>query len=228
MQVRELARAPAVAPFRREHHEIERVRALDLEPARAAIAGLVGRIERLRHHAFVSRARALRRRTPALRRVERVIEPRNRQRRGHDVRQRSKRSRAGRSARLLAVAPQAIEEERAHRQLAAHALDVELAAEAAHRDLEGCGRPPASNAIASPSRISSRRRQAAHCLDDLRHRGGHLVRGCACRCARVARACAPGCARHPSSIRTRRRRQLLAALRRRRPPSAPASARSAT
>ena len=54
VQVRELAGAPAVAPFRREHDEIERVRALDLEPARAAIAGFVGRIERLRHHAFVA------------------------------------------------------------------------------------------------------------------------------------------------------------------------------
>ena len=54
MQVRQLARTPAVTPFGREHHEIERVRALDLEPARAAAAGLVRRIERLCHHAFVS------------------------------------------------------------------------------------------------------------------------------------------------------------------------------
>ena len=45
--------APTVAPFGREHDEIERVCALDLEPARAAIARLVGRVERLRHQAFM-------------------------------------------------------------------------------------------------------------------------------------------------------------------------------
>jgi len=55
VQVRELAGAPPVAPFRCEHDEIQRVHALDLEPARAAIAGFVGRIERLRHQSFVAR-----------------------------------------------------------------------------------------------------------------------------------------------------------------------------
>ena len=54
MQIRQFSLATAVTPFRREHHEIERVRALDLEPARAAIARFVGRIQRLRHQAFVS------------------------------------------------------------------------------------------------------------------------------------------------------------------------------
>ena len=54
VQVREPAVAPAVAPFGGEDDEIERVRALDLEPARAAVARFVGRIERLRHHAFVA------------------------------------------------------------------------------------------------------------------------------------------------------------------------------
>ena len=54
MQVRQLAGATAVAPFGCEHHQVERVSALDLEPAGAAIAGFVGRVERLRHHAFVA------------------------------------------------------------------------------------------------------------------------------------------------------------------------------
>src|SRR5205823_9422586 len=48
MQVGELAGAPAMAPLRRQHHQIEGVRTLDLEPARAPIAGLVGGSERLR------------------------------------------------------------------------------------------------------------------------------------------------------------------------------------
>ena len=48
------AGAAAVAPFGGEDDEIERVRALDLEPAAAAPARVVGRVERLHHHAFVA------------------------------------------------------------------------------------------------------------------------------------------------------------------------------
>ena len=54
VQVRQPAVAPAVAPFGREHDQVERVRALDLEPAGAAAARFVRRVERLRHHAFVA------------------------------------------------------------------------------------------------------------------------------------------------------------------------------
>ena len=54
MQVRQLAGATAVAPFGCQHHQIESVGALDLEPAGAAIAGLVGGVERLRHYALVA------------------------------------------------------------------------------------------------------------------------------------------------------------------------------
>ena len=44
---------------------------------------------------------------------------------------------AGRAVgQALALQPQAVEEEGAQRQLGARALDVQLAAEAAHRDLE--------------------------------------------------------------------------------------------
>ena len=53
VEVREPALAPAVAPLRREHDEVERVRDLDLEPAGAAPARLVRRVERLDHHALV-------------------------------------------------------------------------------------------------------------------------------------------------------------------------------
>src|SRR5579862_4009510 len=54
MEVRELAAAAAAAPFSRQHHEVERMSPLDLEPARAAIAGFVGTFERLGHEAFVT------------------------------------------------------------------------------------------------------------------------------------------------------------------------------
>jgi hypothetical protein len=47
MQIRQLAAAPAAAPLGGQHPEIERMRALDLEPARTAIAGLVRSSERL-------------------------------------------------------------------------------------------------------------------------------------------------------------------------------------
>ena len=127
---------PAVAPFGGEHDEVERVRALDLEPARAAPAGLVGRVERLHHHAFV----AARERVG----VEGLgggdvggDEARDHERRRQRAR-RARRSARARAARA-ASAPsrvQAIEEVDRERQLGAHALDVELAAEAAHRHLE--------------------------------------------------------------------------------------------
>src|SRR5690606_9686571 len=54
MQVRQFAGAPSMPPLRTEHDEIERVGTLDLEPARAAIARLVWRIERLRHQTLVA------------------------------------------------------------------------------------------------------------------------------------------------------------------------------
>src|SRR5688572_31998888 len=46
--------APSVAPFRGEHDQVEGVRSLDLEPARAAAAGSVRRIDRFGHNALVS------------------------------------------------------------------------------------------------------------------------------------------------------------------------------
>src|SRR5205814_7051543 len=60
VQVREIAAAAAVSPLGGQHDEVEGVRALDLQPARAAVARLVGRIERLGHEALVAgRERAL-------------------------------------------------------------------------------------------------------------------------------------------------------------------------
>src|ERR1700679_4301779 len=53
MQIRELAGAAAMAPLCGEDDEIQSVSAFDLEPARAAISGLVGGIQRFRHETFV-------------------------------------------------------------------------------------------------------------------------------------------------------------------------------
>jgi hypothetical protein len=42
VNVAEPAGAPPVAPLRGQHHEVERVRGLDLEPAETAPPGLIG------------------------------------------------------------------------------------------------------------------------------------------------------------------------------------------
>jgi hypothetical protein len=71
---------------------------------------------------------------------------------------------------------QTVEEERPDRQLATQPLDVELAAEAPHRDLErmrSAGRGERDR-FAVENHLA--RRQAVHGLDDLRHRRGHFVR----------------------------------------------------
>src|SRR6185503_12634658 len=54
MQVREPALAPSAAPLHRDHHQVKRVRALDLEPARAAPSRFVRRLERLGHQPLVA------------------------------------------------------------------------------------------------------------------------------------------------------------------------------
>src|SRR5207247_8677115 len=54
VDVREPAAAAAMAPFGSEHHEVERLGRLDLEPRRAARAGVVARIQRLGHEPLVA------------------------------------------------------------------------------------------------------------------------------------------------------------------------------
>ena len=54
VEVAEPAAAAAVAPLGGEHDEVERVHRLDLQPAGAAAAGGVGRVERLHDHALVA------------------------------------------------------------------------------------------------------------------------------------------------------------------------------
>ena len=54
VQVAEPADAPTVAPLGGQHDQIERVHRLDLAPPGASAAGLVRRLDRLHHHAFVA------------------------------------------------------------------------------------------------------------------------------------------------------------------------------
>jgi hypothetical protein len=54
VQVGQPAAAPSVPPFDGEHHQVQGVPRLDLDPAGAPAARRVGRIQRLDHHAFVS------------------------------------------------------------------------------------------------------------------------------------------------------------------------------
>ena len=75
----------------------------------------------------------------------------------------------------LAPQRQRIKEQAAQRQLHAHRLDVELAPEAAHRDLERLRPPvrPERDRLAVDDQL--RRWQRSDDLDHLRHRAGHLV-----------------------------------------------------
>ncbi len=54
MEVGQLSLPTSVPPLRCENDKVERVRDLDLEPTRAAPAGLVGSGERLDHDPFVA------------------------------------------------------------------------------------------------------------------------------------------------------------------------------
>ena len=163
VQVRQPALAPAVAPLGGEHDEVERVRALDLEPARAAAAGLVGRVERLRHHALVA----------ARERVgveglgggdvggdEARDHERRRQRRGE--RGEALAAPAGRAATSPSRCRQSKKNDR-ERQLGAQSRDVELAAEAAHRHLERRGAPSARerDRLAVEDQLARRQRRSA-------------------------------------------------------------------
>ena len=61
VDVGEPALAAAAAPLDGEHDEVEGVPRLDLDPARAAAAGVVGRVQRLHHDALVTGRRPPRR-----------------------------------------------------------------------------------------------------------------------------------------------------------------------
>ena len=122
----------------------------------------------------------------------------------------------------LAVAQQAIEEEHRKRQLAAQRLDVELAAEAPHGDLERVR--PAVGAQRNRLAVENQRgRNILQCGDNFRHARGDVVEIAREYAHLVRRTCAPGCARRRASIRGARCRARRAPRRRPRR-AAPASA----
>ena len=124
-----------MAPFGREHREIERLRRLHLEPPLPAVPGLVRRVAGLGHDPFVS--------TPQggvekpLRRVARSSHgSRNHDPTGEDLGQRLKPPLLRLVEQRVPVQIEDVEEEWGERQLLPESVDVELAAETPHRGLE--------------------------------------------------------------------------------------------
>ena len=135
MEVRELPLPAPVPPLGGEDDEVERVRGLHLQPAGAAPARLVRRIERLHHHALVAACERL---VEKRLRDDRIVGlyPRNDQLLRETRRERDE-PLAGRSVdEVGAVDVEAVEEEGAERSLVGRRR---LRAEAAHRDLERLG-----------------------------------------------------------------------------------------
>ena len=173
-----LPRAPPGAPLDGEHDQIEGVHRLDLEPARAAPAGLVRRGQRLGHHPFVAGGQRARRETAAPRRRSTVIRRSTRCCGRHDARRARRRRSAGRRVEQVdAVEVQHVEEE--HRQRLCGACRRPrrpTAAEPRRGDLEAVRAAPSGrSAIASPSAIRSRHRQRQRRLDDLGQPVGDVV-----------------------------------------------------
>jgi hypothetical protein len=77
--------------------------------------------------------------------------------------------------RVLATLVQQVEEHRHDRELGAQRLDVEPAAEPPHRDLERMGAAVGGERDRLAVEHEAPCGQCAHELDDLRHRGRHLV-----------------------------------------------------
>ena len=198
VQVRQPSAPPAMAPLRGEHHEIERVAALDLEPRRTARAGRVGSGQRLHHHAFVAaRERVV---------VEGMRAPLSRATTSRGITSAggstsastSKRRAAGLAEEVLLPATQAVEEEHRQRHAFAHRLDVEHAPEAAHRLLERIRRAIGLERDGLAVEDQRGLRQRANALHDLRRGGGHVVAGARVDAHDVA--CRWTCTRAPSSF----------------------------
>src|SRR6266513_161977 len=150
------------------------MRALHLEPARAAPARFVERIERLRHDALV----AAREGVGIERRRPRLVG-------GHYARDEvflQNRSLKGLTPidaclvdERLALAQPAVEEKHRQRQLAAHFPHVQLAAEAPHRHLEGMGLAVRAQGDRLAVEDQRAHREPAHRRNDLGNRGSDVV-----------------------------------------------------
>src|SRR5262249_11134021 len=135
VQIAEPAGATAMAPFGREHYQIERYRGFNLEPRAAARASLIGRVERFGHDSLMPRLE---------RRLQEGLgfgffsddAARHQQALGHHACE----SRDALGPRSVEngdpVDIEAVEEERVDRNTFPEALDFELSAKAAHRHLK--------------------------------------------------------------------------------------------
>ena len=143
-------------PLGGEHHEVERVRGLHLEPLRAAAAGFVGRARRLRHDPLVPERKRFGQEALRRARVARH-ELRHAAFVGYERRERL----APRFERPIdevhAVGVKHVEEKCRKRQLAAELFRVVLPSKAPHRHLKRLGPAVArSHRKISPSSTSER------------------------------------------------------------------------
>ena len=152
------------------------MRALDLEPARAAPAGFVRRVERLRHDALVAARERARRGTPRLRRRRAVTM------RGITIAAGARLARAPRSARAPGGRRgrrrrAAGSRRRTPRAAARRAVASTSSLRPKRRIVtwNGCGAPSGRERDRLAVEDQLARRQRPHRLDDLRHRGGDVV-----------------------------------------------------
>ena len=114
VQVREQPLPPSVAPLDGEHHEVERVDGLDLDPAGAAPAGLVGRARGLDHDALVPSGQRVVEELPCRRRLG-GDDARHPRAGGHERLDRGQALARGEVEEVAAVQMQDVEEERRER-----------------------------------------------------------------------------------------------------------------
>jgi hypothetical protein len=174
VEIAEPAAAPSAAPLRGEHHEIEGVGRLQLQPLGPAAPRLVGRVEGLCHHALVTGGERLGEEGLGSVGVggDQAL---HEQIRRQPLRQRREALHAGPLRHVLPVEVQQVEEAARERQLAAQLRDVEPAPEAAHRLLEGQGTPILAQREGLAVEHEGSHRQRRDRLHQLRHGGGHVV-----------------------------------------------------
>ena len=174
VEVAEPALAAAAAPLGGEDHQVQGVGGLELEPAAAAAAGLVGGLEGLGDQALVAPLQGL---------LEEglggvlVLElgAGHPQVAGDQVREGAPALGSRPVDPVLAAGVEHVEEERGQGELGAQGSDVEAAAEAAHGDLEGVGASLRVQGEHLAVQHELRLGQGQRGLDQLGDRGGHLV-----------------------------------------------------
>ncbi len=186
MQVGQPPPTPPRTPLGGQHHQVERVHRLHLQPGGPPPAGLIGRRRVLGEHPFVAL-----RQHPAVegRGSGRAVGDQA----GHQERVSDHAPEGG--GPLLArpvdevfpVEVQAVEEERGQRDVEALLLGLPSAAEAAHGGLEGERGTARVQRHRLPVENDGLHREGRHRLDHLGHPGGYLPQ-------------APGVHRHPAAL----------------------------